>query len=152
MFQVYAISDVGEVVVRRQLKRRQVLQFFAGLKPCLIGMEACATAHHWARELIKLGHEVLLMPPRYVRPYVKRNKNDAAHAEAICEAVTRPTMRFVPVKTVDQKSILMRHRTRQLHRLGNDGTRPAVSSHVADIESRTRGVIRATKLERAVRP
>ena len=114
VFQVHAIGDAGEVVVRRQLKRRQVLQFFAGLKPCLIGMEACATAHHWARELIKLGHEVRLMPPRYVKPYVKRNKNDAADAEAICEAVTRPTMRFVPVKTIDQQSVLMLHRTRQL--------------------------------------
>ena len=114
VFQVHAISDAGEVVVRRQLKRRQVLQFFAGLRPCLIGVEACATAHHWARELIKLGHEVRLMPPRYVKPYVKRNKNDAADAEAICEAVTRPTMRFVPVKTTDQQSVLMLHRTRQL--------------------------------------
>ena len=111
---VHAISKVGEVMVRRQLKRRQVLQFFAGLKPCLIGMEACATAHHWARELQKLGHEVRLMPPRYVKPYVKRNKNDAADAEAICEAVTRPTMRLMPVKTVDQQSVLMLHRTRQL--------------------------------------
>lgn len=112
VFQVHGIDAVGEVVVRRQLKRRQVLAFFAGLKPCLIGMEACATAHHWARELIKLGHEVRLMPPRYVKPYVKRNKNDAADAEAICEAVTRPTMRFVPV--MDQQSVLVLHRTRQL--------------------------------------
>jgi transposase len=114
VFQVHAISEAGEVVVRRQLKRRQVLQFFAALGPCLIGMEACATAHHWARELMKLGHQVRLMPPRYVKPYVKRSKNDAADAEAICEAVTRPTMRFVPVKTVDQQSVLMLHRTRQL--------------------------------------
>ena len=114
VFQVHGIDTAGEVVVRRQLKRRQVLQFFAAMKPCLIGMEACATAHHWARELTKLGHEVRLMPPRYVKPYVKRNKNDAADAEAICEAVTRPTMRFVPVKTVDQQSVLMLHRTRQL--------------------------------------
>ena len=114
VFQVHGIDAAGEVVVRRQLKRRQVLPFFAGLRPCLIGMEACATAHHWARELIKRGHEVRLMPPRYVKPYVKRNKNDAADAEAICEAVTRPTMRFVPVKTIDQQSVLMLHRTRQL--------------------------------------
>ncbi len=114
VFQVHAISDVGDVIVRRQLKRRQVLQFIAALKPCLIGMEACATAHHWARELMKLGHDVRLMPPRYVKPYVKRNKNDAADAEAICEAVTRPTMRFVPVKTIEQQSVLMLHRTRQL--------------------------------------
>jgi len=90
VFQVHAISEAGEVVVRRQLKRRQVLQFFAALRPCLIGVEACATAHHWARELIKLGHEVRLMPPRYVKPSVKRNKNDAADAEAICEASDGP--------------------------------------------------------------
>lgn len=114
VFQVHAISDAGEVVVRRQLKRRQVLQFFAGLKPCLISIETCTTAHHWARELLKFGHEVLLSPPRYVKPYVKRNKNDAADAEAICEAVTRPTMRFVPVKATDQQSVLMLHRTRPL--------------------------------------
>jgi transposase len=114
VFQVHAISEAGEVVVRRQLKRRQVLQFFGAIEPCLMGMEACATAHHWARELTKLGHEVRLMPPRYVKPYVKRNKNDAADAEAICEAVTRPTMRFVTVKTVDQQSVLMLHRPRQL--------------------------------------
>jgi transposase len=114
VFQVHGIDAAGEVIVHRQLKRRQVLQFFAALKPCLIGMEACATAHHWARDLMKLGHKVRLMPPRYVKPYVKRNKNDAADAEAICEAVTWPTMRFVPVKTVDQQSVLMLHRTRQL--------------------------------------
>ena len=89
VFQVHAISEAGEVVVRRQLKRRQVLQFFAALRPCLIGLEACATAHHWARELIKLGHEVRLMPPRYGKPYVKRNKNDAADAEAISKAGNR---------------------------------------------------------------
>ena len=105
VFQVHGIGEAGEVIVRRQLKRRQVLPFFAELRPCLIGMEACATAHHWARELMKFGHDVRLMPPRYVKPYVKRNKNDAADAEAICEAVTRPAMRFVPVKTVDQQSI-----------------------------------------------
>src|SRR5690242_21674639 len=114
VFQVHAISEAGEVVVRRQLKRRQVRQFFAGLRPCLIGMEACATAHHWARELTKLGHDVRLMPPRYVKPYVKSNKSDAADAAAICEAVTRPTVRFVPVKTVDQQSVLTLHRSLQL--------------------------------------
>ncbi len=101
MFQVHAISATGTVVIRRQLKRRFVLQFFASLKPCLVGIEACATAHHWGRELANVGHEVRLMPPRYVKPYVKRNKNDAADAEAICEAVTRPNMRFVPIKTAD---------------------------------------------------
>src|SRR6478672_8231846 len=114
VFQVHAISEAGEVVVRRQLKRRQVVQFFASLRPCLIGMEACATAHHWGRELTKLGHDVRLMPPRYVKPYVKRNKNDAADAEAICEAVTRPTMRFVPVKSREQQAAILLHRARDL--------------------------------------
>ncbi len=114
VFQVHAISEAGEVVVRRQLKRRQVLQFFAVLKPCLIGMEACGTSHHWARELVALGHEVRLMPPAYVKPYVKRGKSDAGDAEAICEAVTRPTMRFVPIKSVEQQAALALHRARDL--------------------------------------
>jgi transposase len=114
VFQVHAAGANGEVVVRRQLKRRQVLGFFAALKPCLIGMEACATSHHWARQLMALGHEVKLMPPSYVKAYVKRNKTDAADAEAICEAVSRPTMRFVPAKSKEQQSMLMLHRTRQL--------------------------------------
>ncbi len=107
VFQVHAVDEAGEPVIRRQLRRRQVLLFFRKLAPCLIGMEACATSHHWAREIAKLGHEVRLMPPRYVKPNVKRNKNDAADAEAICEAVTRPNMRFVPVKTPEQQSVLM---------------------------------------------
>jgi len=114
VFQVHGVSDNGEVIVRRQLKRSRVLSFFKKLPPCLIGIEACATSHHWARELVDLGHEVKLMSPRYVKPYVKRSKNDAADAEAICEAVTRPTMRFVPIKTPEQQSVLMIHRTRQL--------------------------------------
>ena len=114
VFQVHGIDEKGEVVVRRQLRRRQVLSFFARLPACLVGMEACATSHHWGRELEKLGHEVRLMPPHYVKPYVKRNKNDAADAEAICEAVQRPTMRFVPIKTPEQQSVLMVHRTRHL--------------------------------------
>ena len=114
VFQVHGIDETGEIVVRRQLRRRQVLAFFGRLSPCLIGMEACATSHHWARELEKLGHEVRLMPPRYVKPYVKRNKNDAADAAAICEAVTRPSMRFVALKGVEQQSVLMGHRTREL--------------------------------------
>ena len=114
VFQVHGVDEKGQVVVRRQLRRGQVLKYFAKLPPCLIGIEACATAHHWARELRKLGHEVRLMPTRYVKAYVKRNKNDAADAEAICEAVTRPTMRFVPIKTKEQQSVLMIHRTREL--------------------------------------
>jgi transposase len=114
VFQVHAINRVGEVVVRKALRRSQVLPFFAKLPPCLIGMEACGTSHHWARELIKLGHEVRLMPPAYVKPYVKRGKTDANDAEAICEAVSRPTMRFVPVKSPDQQAALALHRTRDL--------------------------------------
>ncbi len=114
VFQIHGVDAAGEVVIRRQLRRRQVLAFFRKQPSCLVGMEACATAHHWAREIAALGHEVKLMPPRYVKPYVKRNKNDAADAEGICEAVTRPTMRFVAIKSTEQQSVLMVHRTREL--------------------------------------
>jgi transposase len=102
VFQVHGISDGGAVVVRRKLSRLRVSAYFSKLEPCLVGMEACATAHHWGREIRALGHEVKLMPPQYVKPYVKSQKNDMAEAEAICEAVTRPKMRFVPIKTTDQ--------------------------------------------------
>ncbi len=132
VFQAHGIDETGEVVVRRQLRRRQVLAFFGRLAPCLIGMEACATSHHWARELAKLGHEVRLMPPRYVKPYVKRNKNDAADAEAICEAVQRPTMRFVPIKTREQQSVLMLHRTRQLFVRQRTALINAIRAHLAE--------------------
>ena len=131
-FQVHAINPAGEVVVRRKLRRRQVLPFFGRLSPCLIGMEACATSHHWARELAELGHEVRLMPPRYVKPYVKRNKNDAADAEAICEAVRRPTMRFVPVKTPEQQSVLMVHRSRELFIRQRTTLINAIRAHLAE--------------------
>lgn len=114
VFQVHGVDAHGAVVIRRRLRRSEVLDFFEGLRPCLIGIEACATGHHWARELLAMGHEVRLMPASYVKPYVKRQKNDAADAEAICEAVTRPTMRFVPIKTVEQQSLLMAHRAREL--------------------------------------
>ena len=114
VFQVHGIDASGQAMIRRQLKRSQVLPFFKKQPPCLVGMEACASAHHWAREVSALGHDVRLMPARYVKPYVKRNKNDAADAEAICEAVTRPSMRFVPIKTPEQQAVLMLHRTRQL--------------------------------------
>ena len=107
-------AAAGKIVVKRRLRRAEVVAFFRGQDPCLVGMEACATAHRWARELIALGHEVRLMPPAYVKAYVKRNKNDAADAAAICEAVTRPSMRFVPVKDVDQQAVLMMHRARNL--------------------------------------
>ena len=132
VFQVHGVDEGGEVVVRRRLKRSRVLPFFASIEPCRIGIEACATAHFWARELGALGHDVRLMPPAYVKPYVKRQKNDAADAEAICEAVSRPTMRFVPVKTVEQQSVMVLHRSRELLmgqrvRLSN-----AIRSHMAE--------------------
>jgi transposase len=114
VFQVHGVDGHGKVVVRRQLKRRDVLAFFKKLSPCLVGIEACATSHHWSRELQALGHTVRLMPPAYVKPYLKRQKNDAADAEAICEAVVRPNMRFVETKTAEQQSCLMLHRTRHL--------------------------------------
>jgi transposase len=132
VFQVHGIDETGEVVVRRQLRRRQVIPFFTRLSPCLIGMEACATSHHWAREITQCGHEVRLMPPRYVKPYVKRNKNDAADAEAICEAVTRPTMRFVPIKTPEQQSVLMLHRSRQLFVRQRTTLINAIRAHLAE--------------------
>ncbi len=114
VFQVHGVDESGAAVLRRQVRRRQVLALFEKLPRCLVGIEACATGHHWAREIEALGHEVRLMPARYVKPYVKRNKNDAADAEAICEAVTRPTMRFVPVKSPEQQSLQMLHRSRRL--------------------------------------
>ena len=112
VFQVHGVDAAGQVVVRQRLTRGRVLAFFEKLKPCLVGIEACGNSHYWARELIALGHQVRLMPAQYVKPYVKRGKNDAADAEAICEAVTRPTMRFVAVKTPEQQSVLMLHRVR----------------------------------------
>lgn len=114
VFQVHGIDSEGKAAVRLQLKRCRVLAFFKKLPPCLVGIEACASSHHWARELTALGHEVKLMPPAYVKPYVKRQKNDAADAEAICEAVQRPSMRFVPIKAPDQQAGLVLHRTRHL--------------------------------------
>lgn len=114
VFQVHGIDKEGVVVVRKALRRTQMLPFFAKLSPCLVGIEACGTSHHWARELRNLGHEVRLMPPCYVKPYVKRGKNDMADAEAICEAVTRPTMRFVAVKSREQQAALSLHRARHL--------------------------------------
>jgi transposase len=114
VFQVHAVDEAGNVVVRKRLRRSQALGFFAEIPPCLVGLEACATAHHWARELIALGHKARLMPPNYVKAYVKRNKHDVADAEAICEAVRRPSMRFVPIKTAEQQSALMMHRARDL--------------------------------------
>src|SRR5271169_3844081 len=133
VFQVHGIDAKEKVVVRKQLRRGQVIAFFKTLPPCLIGMEACATAHHWARELRKLGHEVRLMPAKDVKAYVKRNKNDAADAEAICEAVRRPTMRFVRVKSVEQQGQLMQHRTRDLLMRQRTQLINALRAHLAEL-------------------
>lgn len=114
VFQVHAVDAQGHPIVRRQLRRAEVLKFFAKIPPCLVGMEACASAHQWGREIGALGHQVRLMPPAYVKPYVKRDKTDGADAEAICEAVTRPTMWFVAVKSEEQQAALMLHKTRDL--------------------------------------
>ncbi len=116
VFQVHRVDAAGEVVIRRQLKRRYVLAFFQKLPPCLVGIEACASSHYWSRELQALGRTVRLMPPAYVKPYVKRQKNDMADAEAICEAVTRANMRFVPTKTPEQQSCLMLKLTNKQHK------------------------------------
>ena len=132
VFQVHGIDATGTVVVRRKLSRGRVLTFFEALPRCLIGMEACNTSHYWARELIALGHDVRLMPAQYVKPYVKRGKNDAADAEAICEAVTRPTMRFVPVKTPDQQSVMMLHRVRLMLNRQRTQLSNAMRAHMAE--------------------
>jgi transposase len=113
VFQVHGIDERGKIVLRKQLKRTQMAPFFANLAPCLIGMEACGSAHYWARKLQDEGHTVKLMAPQFVKPYVKTNKHDVADAEAICEAVQRPTMRFVPIKNIEQQAILAVHRARQ---------------------------------------
>ena len=112
-FQVHGVNEFGKAVLKKQLRRQQMAEFFVNLPPCLIGMEACGGAHHWARKLQSMGHTVRLMAPQFVKPYVKTNKNDAADAEAICEAVARPNMRFVPLKDVGQQAVLALHRARQ---------------------------------------
>jgi transposase len=132
VFQVHGIDAAGEVLLRRRLTRARVLLFFAKLGPCLIGIEACATSHYWARQLRELGHDVRLMPPSYVKPYVKRQKNDTADAEAICEAVTRPTMRFVEVKTTEQQSVLVLHRTRLMLMRQRIQLSNAIRGHMAE--------------------
>jgi len=114
VFQVHAADKAGRCVLRKQLKRREVLRFFGQLSPCIVALEACGSAHYWAREIARLGHEVRLIPPAYVKPYVKRGKSDSIDAEAICEAAGRPTMRFVPVKTIEQQSLATLHRCRDL--------------------------------------
>jgi transposase len=132
VFQVHGIGSHGKTLITKQLRRGKVLEFFANLPACLVGIEACPSAHHWAREISRLGHEVRLMPPGYVKPYVKRGKNDRADAEAICEAVQRPTMRFVPVKTEEQQSALTMHRVRDLLVRQRTQLINAVRGHLAE--------------------
>ena len=132
VFQVHGVDAAGNVIIRRQLKRRYVVAFFEKLPPCLVGIEACATSHHWSRELQALGHRVRLMPPACVKPYVKRQKNDAADAEAICEAVTRAIMRFVETKTSEQQSCLMLHRTRHLFIRQQTAVINSIRAHLAE--------------------
>jgi len=152
VFQVHAADAEGRRVAQVRLRRAQVIDYFRKLPPCLVGMEACATAHHWARELIALGHEVKLMPPAYVKPYVKRNKTDAADAEAIAEAVTRPTMRFVAVKSVEQQSMLMLHRVRELLVRQRTMLATALRAHLAEFGIvAPQGIHRVEKLAEQVR-
>lgn len=132
VFQVHGVDAEGHLVIRRQLKRRQVIAFFQKMPPCLVGIEACASSHYWSRELQAIGHTVRLMPPAYVRPYVKRQKNDMADAEAICEAVTRANMRFVPTKTPEQQSGLTLHRTRHLFMRQQTSVINAIRAHLAE--------------------
>jgi transposase len=132
VFQVHGVDVEGRIVLRRKLGRAEVLTFFAKVPSCLVGMEACGSAHHWAREIAALGHEVRLMPASYVKPYVKRGKTDAADAEAICEAVGRPTMRFVPVKTPEQQAVLLLHRARDLLVRQRTGLVNAIRGHMAE--------------------
>jgi transposase len=132
IFQIHGVDAEGKVVLRQRLTRSRVLEFFGKLPKCLVGIEACASSHYWARELIAIGHEVKLMPAQYVKPYVKRGKNDAADAEAICEAVTRPTMRFVGVKTPEQQSIMMLHRIRSILKHQRTQLSNALRSHLAE--------------------
>lgn len=132
VFQLHGVDADGEIVFRKKLRRSAVLEFLRDVPPCLVGLEACATAHYWAREIGALGHDVRLIPPAYVKPYVKRQKNDAADAEAICEAVTRPNMRFVPAKSVDRQGVLMLHRTRDLLMRQRTMTLNAARAHLAE--------------------
>ena len=133
VFQLHGVNAEGKVVLRKALRRGQMQSFFEKLSPCLIGVEACATAHHWARTLIAVGHDVRLIPPNYIKPYLRRQKNDAADAAAICEAVTRPSMRFVPVKGEDQQATLMLHSARELLILQRTALINALRGHFAEL-------------------
>jgi len=132
VFQLHGVDAAGQVVLKKRLRRNQVLDFMTQLPRCLVGIEACGTSHHWAREIAALGHEVRLIPPAYVKPYVKRQKNDMADAEAICEAVTRPNMHFVPIKTPEQQGVLILHRTRKMLSRQRTMILNAFRSHLAE--------------------
>ena len=142
VFQVHGVDAAGRVV-RRRLTRGRVLAFFEKLTPCLVGIEACGNSHYWARELIARGHEVRLMPAQYVKPYVKRGKNDAADAEAICEAVARPTMRFVSVKTPEQQSVMMLHRVRLMLNRQRTQLSNSIRAHLSEF-----GIVAADRAAR----
>ena len=144
VFQVHGVDASGRVIVAKAFRRKDVLAFFAQLPECLVGMEACGSAHHWARELIKLGHDARMMPPAYVKPYVRRQKNDAADAAGICEAVTRPSMRFTGVRTLENQAALMHHKARELLVAQRTQLINALRGHLAEI-----GVIAAQGLKNA---
>ena len=143
VFQLHGVGEDGAVVLRKRLRRDELLLFFARLPPCVIGIEACGFAHHWGRELMRLGHTVRLMSPSYVKPYLKRGKNDAVDAEAICEAVTRPTMRFVAIETGEQQAVMVIHRTRALLVRQRTMLANAVRAHLAEF-----GIIAPQGIER----
>lgn len=152
VFQIHAIDERGHVMMRRALRRSQVLDFFRRLPPCLVGLEACASAHHWAREIAGLGHDVRMIPPIYVKPYVKRSKTDAADAEAICEAVTRPSMRFVPVKTPAQQAAGMILKTRDLLIRQRSQAANAFRAHMSELGIITAaGMVSLAKLAIVIR-
>jgi transposase len=133
VFHIHAVDSQGQVTNRQRLRRGEIMSFFSSLAPCLVGIEACATAHHWAREIRRFGHDVRLIPPAYVKPYVRRGaKNDAADAAAICEAVTRPNMRYVPIKSVENQGFLMLHRARGLLVRQRTMTSCAIRAHFAE--------------------
>jgi transposase len=152
VFQVHGVDAAGNVVVARQIKRKELLAYFAKLPPCLVGMEACGSAHYWAREIAKLGHTVRLMPPKYVKAYVKRGKTDAGDAAAICEAVTRPSMTFVPVKTIEQQGLSMLHGARALLIGQRTQTVNALRGHLSELGIvAERGLIGLAELAEIVR-
>jgi transposase len=136
VFQIHAVDADGKIVIAKSLRRKDVLSFFDALPSCVIGLEACGSAHHWARELVKLGHDARLMPPNYVKAYVRRQKNDAADAAAICEAVTRPSMRFVPIRSIDNQAVLMCHKVRELLVSQRTQLINALRGHLAEVPNR----------------